>query len=298
LEIEGAGICSFIWGATSGIGDERLNYGCEQGIGTWGLGFPYWSSQGLVIHVTYWTGGSRASGPIEIRQVLAQSVVSLDDPRCPGTGIEKSKCLGKLFQDNPVMVPANTITPAATSVSIPKSTVAAQGRTLGSESARVTVEEYSDFQCPVCAHAAQNIDPNIEEEYIADGRVKLVFHHMALIGQESVWAAEASECANDQGKFWEYHDKLFENQKGENQGAFSIDNLKRFAEELGLDTQTFNQCLDSREHEDLVKAETQDAVKKGIGSTPTFVIEDQTVVGLKSYDDVKKVIEAELRKNP
>jgi protein-disulfide isomerase len=189
---------------------------------------------------------------------------------------------------------------SSTSVSIPERTVSTQGRTLVSEGAsvRVTVEEYSDFQCPYCARAAQNMDPKIEEEYITDGRVKLVFRHMALIGQESIWAAEASECANDQGRFWDYHDKLFENQDGENQGDFSIDNLKRFAEELSLDTQTFNQCLDSREHEDLVKAETQDAVKKGVKSTPTFVIGDQTVQGPGSYDDLKKVIEAELRKNP
>jgi protein-disulfide isomerase len=187
---------------------------------------------------------------------------------------------------------------SSASVSIPERTVSTQGRTLMSEGARVrvTVEEYSDFQCPFCARAAENIDPKIEEEYIVDGRVKLVFHHMALIGQESIWAAEASECANDQGRFWDYHDKLFENQHGENQGAFSIDNLKRFAQELGLDTQAFNLCLDSREHEDLVKAETQDAVKKGLKSTPTFVIGDQTVPG--SYDNVKKAIEGELRKNP
>jgi len=139
-----------------------------------------------------------------------------------------------------------------TSVSIPERTVSTQGRTLVSEGARVrvTVDEYSDFQCPFCARAAQNIDPKIEQDYVTDGRVKLVFRHMALIGQESIWAAEASECANDQGKFWEYHDKLFENQHGENQGDFSIDNLKRFAQELGLDTQSFNLCLDSREHED------------------------------------------------
>ena len=185
-----------------------------------------------------------------------------------------------------------------TKVSIPERTVAAQGRTLGSENARVTVEEYSDFQCPYCARAAQTMDPKIEEEYVADGRVKLVFQHHAFIGQESIWAAEAAECANDQGKFWDYHDKLFENQKGENEGAFSIDNLKRFAEELGLDTQAFNQCLDSHEHEDLVKAETEDALKKGIQSTPTFVIGEQTVDGPGSYNDLKKVIEAELRKNP
>ena len=185
-----------------------------------------------------------------------------------------------------------------TSVSIPGRTVSTQGRTLGSENARVTVEEYSDFQCPYCARAAENIDPRIEQDYVTDGRVKLVFHPMAQIGQESVWAAEAAECANEQGKFWDYHDKLFENQHGENQGAFSINNLKRFAEELGLDTQTFNLCLDSHKYEALVKAETQDARKKGIGGTPTFVIGDQTVVGLKSYDELKKVIEAELRKNP
>jgi protein-disulfide isomerase len=187
-----------------------------------------------------------------------------------------------------------------TDVSIPERTVSTQGRTIVSEGARVrvTVEEYSDFQCPYCARAAQTMDPKIEEEYVADGRVKLVFHHHALIGQESVWAAEASECANEQGRFWDYHDKLFENQDGENQGAFAIDNLKRFAEELGLDTQTFNLCLDSHKYQALVRAETEDALKKGIASTPTFVIGDQTVDGPGSYDALKKVIEAELRKNP
>jgi protein-disulfide isomerase len=187
---------------------------------------------------------------------------------------------------------------SSTGVSIPERTVSAQGRTLGPENARVTIEEYSDFQCPYCARAAETMDPKIEQEYVADGRVKLVFRHHALIGQESIWAAEASECANEQGKFWDYHDKLFENQHGENQGAFSTDNLKRFAQELGLDTQAFNLCLDSRKYEDLVKAETEDALKNGIQSTPTFVVGEQTVPGLPSYDSLKKVIEGELRKNP
>lgn len=184
------------------------------------------------------------------------------------------------------------------SVSTPERTVSTQGHAVGSENARVTVEEYSDFQCPYCARAAQTMDPKIEQEYVTDGRVKLVFHPMVQIGQESVWAAEAAECANDQDRFWDYHDKLFDNQHGENQGAFTIDNLKRFAEELGLDTQTFNQCLDSHKYEALVKAETQDAANKGIQGTPTFVIGEQTVTGPGSYDDLKKVIEAELRRNP
>ena len=190
-----------------------------------------------------------------------------------------------------------------TNIDIPGRTVATQGRTLGSESARVTVEEYSDFQCPYCARAAQSILPKIEQDYIADGRVKLVFRPMAILNRpgsppESTWAAEAAECANEQGKFWDYHDKLFENQQGENQGGFSINNLKRFAEELGLDTQAFNQCLDSHKYEDLVKAETQDALKKGVQSTPTFVIGEQTIEGSQSYDNVKKAIESELRKKP
>jgi protein-disulfide isomerase len=187
-----------------------------------------------------------------------------------------------------------------TPVSIPERTVSTERRTLVAEGAhvRVTIEEYSDFQCPYCARAAQTMDPKIEEEYIADGRVKLVFRHHALIGQESIWAAEASECANEQGRFWDYHDKLFENQDGENQGAFAIDNLKRFAAELGLDTQAFNLCLDSNKYQDLVRAETEDALKKGIASTPTFVVGDQTVAGPPSYDSLKTVIEAELRKNP
>ena len=181
---------------------------------------------------------------------------------------------------------------------IPERTASAQGRTLGPENARVTVEEYSDFQCPFCGRAAQTMVPEIEQDYVADGRVKFVYRPVAILGQESVWASEAAECANEQGKFWDYHDKLFENQRGENQGAFSIKNLKGFAQELGLDTQAFDQCLDSHKYEGLVNAETLDAANLGIRSTPTFVIGDQTVDGPRSYSQLQTTIEAELRKNP
>ena len=183
-------------------------------------------------------------------------------------------------------------------VEIPERTVSTQGRTLGPENARVTVEEYSDFQCPFCARAAENLLPEIESQYIADGRARLVFHPMAFIGEESLWAAEAAECANEQGRFWDYHDKLFENQHGENQGAFVIDNLKRFAQEMALDTQVFNQCLDSHKYENLIKAETQDALDRDIASTPTFVIGEKTIRGPGSFDQLQEPIEAELRKNP
>jgi len=183
-------------------------------------------------------------------------------------------------------------------VDIPGRTVSTEGRTIGPADARVTVDEYSDFQCPFCARAAESMVPKIEDQYVTDGRVRLVYHPMGMIGDESVWSAEAAECANEQGKFWDYHDKLYENQEGENQGAFAIDNLKRFAQEMGLDTQTFNQCIDSHKYEALVKAETQEALEKGITSTPTFVIGDETIAGPGSFEQLQEAIEAELRKNP
>ena len=92
---------------------------------------------------------------------------------------------------------------------------------------------------------------------------------MAFLGEESQWAAEAAECAGEQAKFWEYHDTLFASQNGENQGAFSKDNLKKFAADLKLDTAKFNQCLDSGKYTDKVKKSNDDASQLGVSSTPT-----------------------------
>jgi len=102
---------------------------------------------------------------------------------------------------------------------------------------------------------------------------------MAFLGQESQWAAEASECASDQNAFWPYHDKLFASQSGENQGAFSKDKLKGFAVDLGLDATAFNQCLDSGKYTQLVQQDTAAAQKLGAQSTPSFFINDWLVLG-------------------
>ena len=103
--------------------------------------------------------------------------------------------------------------------------------------------------------------------------------HMAFLGDESKMAAEASECAGDQGAFWQYHDKLFESQNGENQGAFANDKLKGFAKDLGLKTDAFDQCLDSRKYQQKVEQETQAAQELGVQSTPSFYINDWLVLG-------------------
>jgi protein-disulfide isomerase len=98
--------------------------------------------------------------------------------------------------------------------------------------------------------------------------------HMAFLGEESQWAAEASECAADQNAFWPYHDKLFASQAGENQGAFNKDKLKAFAVELGLEAKAFNDCLDSGKYTQLVQSESAAAGQLGVRGTPSFFVND------------------------
>src|SRR6185295_12416732 len=104
----------------------------------------------------------------------------------------------------------------------------------GSDTAPITIEEWADFQCPACGMFARATEPQVVTTYVSRGQVKIVYRHFAFLGPESQWAAEASECADEEGKFWEFHDRLFASQAGENRGTFSKDNLKRIGEALGL----------------------------------------------------------------
>ena len=120
------------------------------------------------------------------------------------------------------------------------------------------------------------------------------YWHFAFLGQESFDAAEASECAGDQDAFWEYHDLLFEKQAGENQGAFTIDNLKGLAAELKLDTEAFNECLDSGKYSELIQQLTQTAQSIGVRSTPAFVVNGRAIIGAQPFDVFQQAIEQEL----
>jgi protein-disulfide isomerase len=171
----------------------------------------------------------------------------------------------------------------------------ASDRSLGAANAPVVVMEYADFQCPYCRQFATGPEVQLKRDYVDTGQVRFVFRHLAFIGQESIWAAEAAECAGDQGRFWEYHDKLFVEQRGENQGAFSRDNLKRFAADLGLDTGQFNQCLDSGQYQSRVQQEGTDAQRLGVTNTPTLAVNGQVVKDGSSYSILKAAIEAALR---
>jgi protein-disulfide isomerase len=117
---------------------------------------------------------------------------------------------------------------------------------------------------------------------------------MAFLGPESQWTAEASECAAEQGAFWEYHDLLYSLEAGENRDAFNKDSLKQSAAELGLDTNSFNTCLDSGKYSSLVQTETATVQSMGVRGTPAFLVNGRPLVGAQPFEAFQQIIEAEL----
>lgn len=169
-----------------------------------------------------------------------------------------------------------------------------EANVLGDPNAKVTIVEYADFQCPFCGRHHTAVSPGIIETYVNTGKVRMIYKHLAFLGPESVYAAVASECAADQGKFWEYHDYLFEHQNGENQGAFNKDKLIEFGKTLELDMTRFEPCVTNDETIARVQADTEEAAKFNVGSTPTFFVNGQPLVGLKSPAEFQAVIESAL----
>ena len=160
----------------------------------------------------------------------------------------------------------------------------------GDKNAPVTIIEFSDFQCPFCGKFFKETFGQIDEKYIKTGKVKMVFRDFPLSFHENAQkSAEAAECADEQGKFWEYHDMLFENQE-----KLSVEDLKRYAVELGLDKDKFDSCLDSEKYKDEVKKDFSDGQKYGVSGTPAFFINGKLVSGAQPFSAFEKVIEAEL----
>jgi protein-disulfide isomerase len=165
---------------------------------------------------------------------------------------------------------------------------------LGSPDAPVTIVEYSDYQCPHCASFAQNTLPEVIKSYIATGKVRHIHKNAAILGEESQWAAMAALCAADQDRFWQYHEHLFRKQSGRNEGAFSRDNLKQFAADLGLDTTAFNQCLDENKYSQTVVEETEAGKQRGVEGTPSFFVNDELIPGNVPFDQMKAIIDKHL----
>lgn len=170
---------------------------------------------------------------------------------------------------------ATTETPPAVGLA----PVTSDDRSLGDPNAPVTVVEYADFQCPFCGRLFTAVEPTLRSQYINTGKVRFVYRDYAFLGPESTRAAEAALCANEQGKFWDYHDYLFSHQAGENQGAFSDPNLEKFAATLGLNTTAFNQCFESGKYASAITDSTQGGTQAGVTGTPKgFILKGTTVV--------------------
>lgn len=178
---------------------------------------------------------------------------------------------------------------------VPERTVTAPGRVLGDPDAPVKIIEFADFQCPYCKAAEEKV-AKIVEEYVKPGKASIEFRNFAFLGDESVLAAEASLCAADQGKFWEYHDALFRAQGRENSGVYSSAKLVELAEGVGMDLEAFQQCMENETHRQEVLDEREAAKKAGVNSTPVFFVNDTVIKGNVPYSDFVDAIEAELTK--
>ncbi|PIN79406.1 hypothetical protein COV16_04415 [Candidatus Woesearchaeota archaeon CG10_big_fil_rev_8_21_14_0_10_34_8] len=164
----------------------------------------------------------------------------------------------------------------------------------GEEDAPVTIIEYSDFQCPYCQRFYLQTLSSIEENYIDTGKVKIVFRHFPLsFHQNAQISAEAAECAGEQGMFWEMHDMLFENGSGDGTGLAQTD-IEGYAADLGLDTATFSECLDSGKYTEKVQTDIKTGAAQGVKGTPGFIVNGVLVSGAQPYSVFEQVIEAAL----
>jgi len=196
--------------------------------------------------------------------------------------------------------------------------VGKEDQTLGNSNAKVTFILYEDFQCPFCGAVSglvseseaitylKQIAPDWSpfmtgvNEYVKNGDVLFVYRDWAFLGPESIKSSEAARCSGDQEKFWEYHDYLYAHQGGENKGAFSDDNLKTFAQSLGLDSTSFDQCLDSGKYTQVIVDSKAEGVNAGVTGTPKgFILKDSKIVatvdGAESWTTVKQKLDNALK---
>lgn len=170
---------------------------------------------------------------------------------------------------------------------------------LGNKNAKVTVIEFSDYQCPFCRTFWKESFSQLKKEYIDTGKVRFVYRDYPLSFHPMAEpSAQAGECADDQGKYWEFHDKLFgeEDKKGQGTVTYTVQELKLWASQIGLNQATFNKCLDSNKYKEEVQKDFNDGTSAGVSGTPSLFINGRIVVGAQPYASFKAIIEEELKK--
>lgn len=175
----------------------------------------------------------------------------------------------------------------------------------GNPDATITIIEFSDFQCPFCAKFHQTTLPQLEQDYISTGKVNFVYRDFPIesIHPNAVPAALASECADDQGKFWEMHDVIFENQ-GVWQGLGvpqAVSLFKDYAVNLGLDSNEFDLCIDSGKYLDEIRNDLDDGRQYGVTGTPGFFVGNEKIgftklIGAQPFSSFQKVIDGQLNR--
>ncbi len=166
------------------------------------------------------------------------------------------------------------------------------GPVKGEAGAPLTIVEFSDFQCSFCRRFWRDTLPRIEERYIRTGKVRFVYRHLAVLGPLSVQAAEAAECAHAQGKFWPYHDRLFESA---GPLAFTVARLRGYARDVGLQGEAFDRCLESGTFRQKVRNETMVGQFIGARGTPTFLVNGKLLVGARPFEVFVVAVDEELQ---
>lgn len=170
---------------------------------------------------------------------------------------------------------------------------------LGNKNAKVTVIEFSDYQCPFCRSFWKDSFQQLKKEYIDSGKIKFIYRDYPLSFHPMAEpTAQAAECADDQGKYWEYHDKIFgeEDKKGQGTVTYTVAELKLWASQIGLNSDKFNQCLDSGKYKTEVQKDFDAGNAAGVSGTPSFFINGRLIVGAQPFSAFKAIIDEELNK--
>ena len=170
---------------------------------------------------------------------------------------------------------------------------------LGDPDAPITLVEFGDYQCHYCNVFFQSIEKDIVKNYVDTGKVKIIFKDYNIIGEDSVKASQGAHCANDQGLFWEYHDILYSNWTGENNGWASSENLAIFAQQIGLNMNTWSECMNKGSHSQIILKSNDDARTLQLTGTPAFFIinsegEVSKLFGAQPFEVFKKIFDEQL----
>jgi len=165
----------------------------------------------------------------------------------------------------------------------------------GDTDAPVTLIEFSDFRCGYCGRWAAETLPQIREQYVDTGKIRFAYKHLAVLGPDSVRAAEASECAAEQDTFWDFHNAVFLDQ-AQNHTQLNVENLVTLADGVDMDTDAFRECVESGRYTNQVNQESMVVRNLGVNGTPGFVINGVYIPGAQPFDVFQQVIDEELAK--